>query len=129
MSRQLWRLGINFLIGLVLLNIVVLTVKDIVKRPRPTSILKDYSFPSQHSANAFYVAAYLAAWPWWRLKKERVLNRYIVIGLYLIAFFVAYSRIYLKVHYFSDVLAGGIIGWLSAKINYNFLNDQICQKT
>lgn len=89
--------------------------KNIVRRERPTQILTDYSFPSQHSANAFYVAAYLAAWPLLKKKQNRQTRRYLVIGLYLCAVAVGYSRLYLNVHYFSDVVAGGIMGLVLAK--------------
>jgi undecaprenyl-diphosphatase len=61
----------------------------------------DASFPSGHSANAFasaYVLAHVVpagAGAWW-----------------LLAASIAYSRIYLGVHYPADVLGGAIVGLL-----------------
>jgi undecaprenyl-diphosphatase len=62
---------------------------------------QDASFPSGHSANAFasaYVLAHVmpaAAGGWW-----------------LLAASIAYSRIYLGVHYPADVAGGAIVGML-----------------
>jgi len=107
--------------------------KDIVKRPRPYQVLEDVrqvglarnkikmlslfepvevkrtvptiwpiegrSFPSGHSANNFAVAGVLIAfWGWWG-------------ALYLIpASIVAFSRIYVGVHWPSDVVISAFFG-------------------
>jgi membrane-associated phospholipid phosphatase len=86
-------------------------LKDIVKRERPfvthpgLIIPKvtetDYSFPSGHSSLAFAAASSLSiAIPKW----------YVIVPSYAYAGAVGYSRLYLGVHYPSDVLAGAIIG-------------------
>lgn len=60
-----------------------------------------YSFPSGHTTLAFCMAAVLAdAFP--RHKKK----------FYFLAFIVGFSRIYLGVHFPSDVLAGLVLGIL-----------------
>lgn len=65
------------------------------------------SFPSGHAANAFMVAAMFAS-----LLRRRLV-RY---GLFGLATVVAFSRVYLGVHYPSDVLAGAgmglVVTWL-----------------
>lgn len=69
--------------------------------PTTASVLgNNGSFPSGHAANAFMVAALLAE----RLRRKRYY-------LYGMAALVALSRIYLGVHYPSDVLAGGCLGF------------------
>ncbi|MBI4991401.1 phosphatase PAP2 family protein, partial [Candidatus Gottesmanbacteria bacterium] len=78
-------------------------------RPRPefsiekTIVVFDrrgtYSFPSGHTALAF-AAAYILA------KEHKKWSRW----YYLLAFLIAFSRIYLGKHYPSDVLFGIIIG-------------------
>ena len=86
-------------------------LKDIVKRERPfithpgLIIPKvtetDYSFPSGHSSLAFAAATSLSiAIPKW----------YVIVPSYAYAGAVGYSRLYLGVHYPSDVLAGAVIG-------------------
>lgn len=65
-----------------------------------TSVLgNDSSFPSGHAANAFMVAALFAE----RLRRKRYY-------LYSMASLVAFSRIYLGVHYPIDVLVGACLG-------------------
>lgn len=83
-------------------------------RPRPHVIswgahAVSSSFPSGHAMSATIVygtVAYLAA----RLQ-HRVWARWLTMGLALVVIvLIALSRIYLGVHYPSDVLAGAIIG-------------------
>ena len=71
-----------------------------------------YGFVSSHSANTFGLAAFLS-----------VLfgHRKIGIGLMLWAGVVSYSRIYLGVHYLSDIIGGGVLGILIALVVYRFI--------
>lgn len=89
-------------------------IKHIVKRVRPCNqkniallIPKPvtYSFPSGHTLSSFAVAEMLSLF----------FTRYrlIFIG---IAVLIAFSRLYLYVHYPSDVIAGVIIGILCSKL-------------
>ena len=115
---KFWRSVLVFGLGFVAVISVVYLIKDIVRRPRPTQILTDYSFPSAHSASAFYVATFFSG----LLYRYQTHRRGVLWGIvpvrkaqiffYFVAVMVAYSRIYLNVHYLSDVIAGGIIGLL-----------------
>lgn len=61
----------------------------------------DYSFPSGHTAGAFALATSLSlSFPKW----------YVIAPSYTYAAAVGYSRMYLGVHYPSDVLCGALVG-------------------
>jgi len=75
-------------------------------QPIPTNYCPtDFSFPSGHASTAFAAATILTFFD----KKRRFFY-------YLIAFLIAYSRIYLGCHYFLDVFIGAILGSLISKI-------------
>ncbi len=99
-------------------------IKSTADRARPeqaglpvilrTSHHSGSSFPSNHAANAFAAAGILsAAFP------------PAAPALYLVAAMIAYSRVYVGVHFPSDVLAGALIGWLIAFIVRQFLRKMI----
>ncbi len=94
------------------------TLKNIICRVRPCNYndLKisidmlvsrpdSYGFPSNHSASAFAAATALLV----TLKKKR----WAILG-YILATAIALSRLYVFVHFPSDVLVGAIVGSLIA---------------
>ena len=70
-----------------------------------------YGFVSSHAANMFSIAMLLGLW----LKKK---IRYSLHFLLIWAALIGYSRIYLGVHYPSDVLCGALLGMLIAFLMY-----------
>jgi undecaprenyl-diphosphatase len=101
--------------GGALLNVVI---KQLVHRDRPffddpIQTLTSYSFPSGHAmgSTAFYGA--LAAIMLWQVRDWRSRALVIAVTALLIAL-ICFSRIYLGVHYLSDVTAGFLAGlvWL-----------------
>jgi undecaprenyl-diphosphatase len=65
-----------------------------------------YGFLSSHAANTFGLAVFTALF---------IRNRWYRAGMIFWAALVAYSRVYLGVHYPGDVLAGAILGALIAR--------------
>lgn len=76
--------------------------------------LKDYSFPSGHTAASFCLAATLS----FNMPS-------ISIILYILAMIIGISRIYLAVHYPSDVIVGMVIGVGSSIIIHFFLLEYV----
>jgi membrane-associated phospholipid phosphatase len=106
-------------------------LKRIVRRDRPFVALANvhfsdaeagdpYSFPSGHATAAFALATSLSL----RYPKPAV-----YIPLHLWALFVAYGRVYLGVHYPSDVLVGGVIGSGTAIVVHLLEEDILGLKT
>lgn len=79
--------------------------------------LKTFSFPSGHSTSAiiFYgLLAYLL----WKTDLPKSYRYFLTSLLFLFAILIGFSRIYLRMHYPSDVLAGFFIGfaWLALSV-------------
>ncbi len=108
-----WCVAVN-LVCVVLLNTVL---KVIVQRPRPDGFRliseTGYSFPSGHSmvSMAFFG---LLIWMVWRYHRKDVMRIVWCVVFGLVIAMVGISRIYLGVHYASDVLAGFCVSlvWL-----------------
>ena len=106
-NKREWALPLG--LGIISSYVITYVLKFIVARPRPLGItmnflfhLLDYSFPSAHAAVAFAALPVLnKTYP--RLKWLWILS----------ASFVAFSRIYIQVHYLSDVVVGSLIGYLT----------------
>lgn len=115
--------------SLVSTGIVSIALKYIVRRPRPydkyagdivgLQRLPDPSFPSGHTSFCFAAATSLTlCCPRW----------YVALPAFLWAGAVGYSRMYLGVHFPSDVLAGALIGTGCALISHA-IRQRICDKS
>jgi membrane-associated phospholipid phosphatase len=114
------------IIGLTSLSIMSL-LKRSFHRPRPAQPLVDgitnFSFPSGHAfmSIAFYG---LLIWLSYEIISNKTLRRFIIFLLVLLILAIGFSRIYLRVHYTTDVIAGFCFGtiwliislWLAKKI-------------
>ncbi|MGB9697100.1 MAG: phosphatase PAP2 family protein [Ignavibacteria bacterium] len=111
---------------------ITFTLKNIVKRHRPfvkfpnsyynknNSPTDEFSFPSGHSSIAFSIATLLTL----RYPDKPLL----IVTSYLYATTIAYGRVYLGVHYPSDVLVGALIGSVSSALIYSLRKEIITTK-
>lgn len=107
----------NFCVLLVFGTVINLLLKFIYQRPRPDYLPmlfeSTYSFPSGHAMNSFIFYS-LVGYFIIRNTKNKSVWIVTVVSLSLLIFIIGLSRIYLGVHYPSDVLAGYLSGilWL-----------------
>jgi undecaprenyl-diphosphatase len=113
-GRRMWVVVAVALAALVLSDLGTNLIKAVVQRTRPCHVIPDihllagctrsFSLPSNHASNMFA----LATVGWLGFRRWRW-------PLVLLAVGVAYSRVYLGVHYPADVLVGalwgGALGW------------------
>ena len=97
-------------------------LKELFARPRPSfadPLLSEtsYSFPSGHAMLSLVVYGVLAYFAVLALQTWRARTA-VVFGAALLVVLIGVSRMYLGVHYFSDVVAGFAVGglWLSTLI-------------
>ncbi len=111
-------MGLALIMGLVVGN---MTMKPLIARIRPYDVnpdavllierLHDYSFPSGHTLASFEGAGVL-------MLTHRKTMGYAAL---ILAIIIAFSRMYLYVHYPTDVLAGIILGLLFAILSYKIV--------
>lgn len=96
-------------------------LKLLFRRQRPADPLiappNDFGFPSGHSTAAFIFYG-LLIYLFWRSRLPTALKHILSGSLILFSVAIGFSRIYLRVHYPTDVLAGFCVGfaWLSLSI-------------
>ncbi|MEO9021196.1 MAG: phosphatase PAP2 family protein [Ginsengibacter sp.] len=108
-SKKRKRTAINIAIVGLSSTAILFLLKEIFKRHRPYNPLiqavNSFSFPSGHSFSSFTfygVIIYLI----WKGRMQQWKKIVITALLILLAATIAYSRVYLRVHYPSDVIAG-----------------------
>lgn len=104
---------LSLIFGVIVTNLLL---KNIVARPRPFAEIEalipliakptDFSFPSGHTTASFAVA----------LVMLRMLPKKIGIPAVVLAALVAFSRLYLGVHYPTDVLAGFVVALVGSSL-------------
>ena len=108
---------ISLLLGLLFGNILL---KNIVRRPRPfqvdTGVIPlitpgEYSFPSGHTTSSFAAACSIYFH-----------NKRAGIVAFVMAAWIAFTRMYLFVHYPTDILGGIVLGVLCAHGGNRILN-------
>jgi undecaprenyl-diphosphatase len=122
-KKTAWTSATALILSAIIVNLIL---KNLVMRDRPcwidtdvkmlVKIPRDYSFPSGHSSASFAsaVAIFLR-------------NKKLGTPLVILALLIALSRLYLFVHWPTDVLAGTAIGIIQAIVAY-FIVDYIYKR-
>lgn len=108
-------------------DILDIIIKEIIRRPRPFLPHLEYdwgySFPSGHAMVSFVCYGFLA---YFAIIDTKIWERKVVIFFVTFALvgLIGFSRIYLEVHYLSDVLGGYAAGliWLLSCISASEIN-------
>ena len=107
------KIGLSIFSNIVIITILNQLLKRILRRPRPTEfrIVEEtgYSFPSGHSMVSMAFYGYLIYLTYNYIKNKKI--KYLLISiLSILILVVGLTRIYLGVHYTSDVLGGYLLG-------------------
>ena len=106
------KIGFSIILNLAVVTILNQLLKNILQRPRPTEfrIVEEtgFSFPSGHSMVSMAFYGYLI-YLIYRYVKNKYLKWILIVLLSILICTIGISRIYLGVHYTSDVLGGFLI--------------------
>ena len=118
--------GISLALEALLTNVII---KNVVARPRPYTVIdglthvswivpSDYAFPSGHTGACFAVGIIMLV----------MLPKKAGVTAFILAVLAGISRLYLGVHYPTDVLGGAVIGIITAVIGYFIVTKGIQPK-
>ena len=135
--RRTRKIGLIFLISIVVLSITIMYLKPLINRTAPlehyipqyhipenytiesdsmTPLSRDLSFPSNHVARD--TAFIIIIGYWFRLFKNKT---WVGTLLWIFPAFIGLSRIYLLQNYLTDILGGALFGIIIAIILVNLL--------
>ena len=125
------KIGLSICLNLVIEASLNALLKNIIQRPRPSGIKliieNGYSFPSGHSMASMTFYGFLI-YLIYKYVKNKKIKWSLISMLSILIVAIGLSRIYLGVHYISDVLGGFLIS-ISYLIVYTSLIDRFVLKT
>lgn len=107
----------RYILGIATISTVLINqlLKNIIMRPRPDHmrLIKEsgYSYPSGHSMISIAVYGFLIYYVYHKIKNKK-LKIFLIILLTSLIVLIGLSRIYVGVHYPSDVLGGYVLSLL-----------------
>ena len=125
------KISFSILLNLVIATVLNLVLKNIVQRPRPDEYRliteTGYSFPSGHSmiSMAFYGYLIYLTYKYLKNKKLKII---LITILSILIILIGITRIYLGVHYTSDVIAGFLISVCYLIIYTSLVKKYILEK-
>lgn len=133
---QLWQHKIRITLFFLLNNTLIAgginnLVKNLVNRPRPTVhhlvLAGSSSFPSGHAMTAMLLGGSLIVILNLLVKNKNI--RYLLTGLIIIwIFLIGFSRVYVHVHYPTDVIAGWCLGFICLTISQKIFFPSVNNK-
>ena len=125
------KIGLSIISNIVIITVLNQLLKRILQRPRPTEFRiveeKGYSFPSGHSMVSMAFYGYLI-YLIYKYINNKHLKRTLIIILSVLICIIGVSRIYLGVHYTSDVLGGFLISFAYLIIYIELVNKFVLEK-
>ena len=113
--KRQWMLGVHVAIVALTSTFLSRAAKLFFQRPRPDlpiiEALKTYSFPSGHAFSTFILSCVLV-YLLWRSKLPALAKWILAIVCVLFSVMTGLSRVMLKMHYPTDVLAGFCLGFV-----------------
>ena len=125
------KIGFSIISNLVIVTILNQLLKNILQRPRPNEfrIIEEtgFSFPSGHSMASMAFYGYLI-YLIYKYVKNKYLKWTLIVLLGILICTIGISRIYLGVHYTSDVLGGFLISISYLVIYISAVNKFVLEK-
>ena len=120
------KMSFSILLNLVIVTFLNIFLKNIIQRPRPDDFRlineTGYSFPSGHSMISMAYYGYLI-YLIFKFVKNKKLKTFFITFLCILILTIGLSRIYLGVHYTSDVIAGFVLS-----VSYLIIYTSIIKK-
>ena len=120
------KIPLAIMINLISVFLISQLAKIIIRRPRPSGInlveASGFSYPSGHSMVSMAYFGYIAYLIYNHLD-HKLSKAILIITLIITSITIGFSRIYLGVHYLSDVIAGFLLSIIYLII-YIKLNDK-----
>ena len=120
------KMSFSILLNLVIVTFLNIFLKNIIQRPRPDDFRlineTGYSFPSGHSMISMAYYGYLI-YLIFKFVKNKKLKTFLITFLCILILTIGLSRIYLGVHYTSDVIAGFVLS-----VSYLIIYTSIIKK-